>query len=434
MTDTSIFTPDYKLSPFWWDTTPRPVIEPTPLPASVDVAVVGSGYTGLHAALQTCRGGRHTVVFDSGDAGFGCSTRNGGQISTSIKPDLDNLTQRYGAETAMQIAGNGYHALDWIAEFLSKEQFECDFQIDGRFHAAHSAKAFNYLVTALKDQPKGFEVPYRIVPRDEQHTELGTDAYFGGVVYEKHASIDPACYHQQLLDRVQAAGADVQANCAVESITPSATGDGFTLKTVRGELHAREVVIATNGYTGDLTPWLQRRVIPIGSYIIATDRIAPDVMQRLMPTQRIVSDTRKVVYYYRPSPDHTRILFGGRVSTSETDPAQSAPLLKRDLVALFPELDSVRISHSWMGFVAYTFDTLAHAGTHDGLHYAMGYCGSGVSMASYLGMRIGRKILGTDNEPLGVDSIDFPTRPLYTGKPWFLAPTVAYYRFRDRLG
>lgn len=431
MTDNPVFTSDYSLNPYWWDATPRPVIEPGDLPASVDVAVIGSGYTGLNAALVTSRGGRQTVVFDAEDAGYGCSTRNGGQISTSVKPDLAGLTRRYGAQTALQIASNGHHALDWIAEFVSSEQLDCDFNVSGRFHGAHSEKAFRQLVADLENQPTELNVPFRVVPRSEQHAELGTDVYFGGVVFENHASIDPARFHQQLLERVLSAGAEVHPHCAVENITPSA--NGFKLQTARGDLHAREVVIATNGYTGKLTPWQRRRVIPIGSYIIATEQIAPDLMKRLMPTQRILGDTRKVVYYYRPSPDHTRILFGGRVSSSETDPARSAPLLKRDLVNLFPELESVRISHSWMGYVAYTFDTLAHAGKHDGLYYAMGYCGSGVSMASYFGMRIGQQILGLDDGQLGVDNIEFPTRPLYTGKPWFLAPTVAYYRWRDRL-
>ena len=117
-------------------------------------------------------------------------------------------------------------------------------------------------------------------------------------------------------------------------------------------------------------------------------------MARLMPKDRIVSDTRKVVYYYRASPDGQRILFGGRVSPNETDPRISGPLLHAELVRLFPELQGTRISHSWCGFVAYTFDELAHIGQHDGLYYAMGYCGSGVGMAGYLGMRIGQQVLG----------------------------------------
>ena len=192
--------------------------------------------------------------------------------------------------------------------------------------------------------------------------------------------------------------------------------------------------MATNGYTGAPTPWLRRRVIPIGSYVIATEPIAQDVMDWVMPTDRIVSDSRKVVYYYRPSPDRRRIIFGGRVTSGETDPRISGVRLRRDLVRLFPELSAVRVSHSWMGFVAYTFDTLAHIGRRDGIHYAMGYCGSGVSMAAYLGTRIGQQLLGRPEGRTALDDVRFQTRPLYNGKPWFLAASVAFYRWRDAFG
>ena len=155
------------------------------------------------------------------------------------------------------------------------------------------------------------------------------------------------------------------------------------------------------------------------------------MMDRLFPTDRVVTDTCKVVYYYRPSPDRTRVLFGGRVSATETDPTISGPRLHTDMCRLFPELEGIKVSHSWMGTVAYTFDELAHAGTHDGVHYSMGYCGSGVSIASYFGMRLGQKVLGTPEGRTAFDGLPFPTRPFYTGKPWFLPATVAFYRWRD---
>ncbi len=228
------------------------------------------------------------------------------------------------------------------------------------------------------------------------------------------------------------AGTVIVENCPATRIARN--GKGFAVTTQRGVIAARDVIVATNGYTGTITPWQRRRVIPIGSYVIATEPLPQDLMDRLMPSQRVVSDTRKVVYYYRPSPDRTRIVFGGRVSAAETDPRISGPRLHADLVALFPELEAVRVSHSWMGFVAYTFDTLAHTGVHDGIHYAMGYCGSGVSMASYLGMRTGQKVLGLSEGHTSFDDIGFQTRPFYTGKPWFLSASVAYYRWLDRRG
>ena len=259
---------------------------------------------------------------------------------------------------------------------------------------------------------------------------MGTDTYFGGVVFEKHASLDPGRYHQGLLDRALGAGVQIVAHCPVTEVDKN--GPGFEVKSPKGTVRARDVIVATNGYTSAITPWQRRRVIPIGSYIIATEPLAPQVAERLMPRDRAYSDSRKVVHYYRLSPDGTRILFGGRVSVGETDTVKSAPLLRRNLIEIFPELSEVKISHSWMGFVAYTFDTLAHTGQQDGLHYAMGYCGSGVSMASYMGRRVGNKVLGLAEGRTGSDDVVFQTRPLYSGNPWFLSGSVAYYRWRDR--
>ena len=434
--DPTLFTTDAKLAPYWWDRVPRPALPAAELPARADVVVVGSGYTGLHAALQTARGGRATLVLDAEDAGFGCSTRNGGQVSTSVKPAFADLARRHGEARAREIVREGQRSLAWLGEFIAAEGIDCDYGVVGRFHAAHNPHQFELLAHAATHQTPGLEVPAEVVPRAEQRRELGTDAYWGGVLYTPHASVDPARYHQGLLQRVLASGATVAARCPATRIEKigSGGGDVFAVHTPRGTVRTRDVVIASNGYTGTLTPWLRRRVIPIGSYIIATEALPAALMDRLMPTQRIVSDTRRIVYYYRPSPDRTRILFGGRVSTDETDPAVSGPLLLADLVALFPELAGTRISHSWCGFVAYTFDTVMHVGRHDGMHYAMGYCGSGVGMGSYLGMRLGQQVLGLPEGRTAFDDLPFPTRPLYTGKPWFLAASVRWYRWLDGRG
>lgn len=418
-----------KPTPYWWDATPRPALPATPLPARADVVVIGSGYTGLHAALVAARAGRDVVVLDAEEAGFGCSTRNGGQVSTSIKPGFTELVRRHGPEVAHAILRTGRESLAWTGDFIAREGIDCDFRVCGRFHAAHSQAAYEKLVRSLHDHAPGFKAPVEIVPRPEQRRELGTDAYHGGVVFTQHASLDPGKYHQGLLDRALAAGVRVIPRCKATGLTADSLGQ--RVRTAQGEVLARQVVVATNGYTGTLVPWLRRRVVPIGSYIIATEELPAETMAKLMPHGRIASDTRKLVYYYRPSPDGKRILFGGRVSLHETDPGISGPKLRAELVHLFPELAGVGISHSWGGFVAYTFDTLAHTGERDGIFYAMGYCGSGVGMAGYLGMRLGERLIGRGEGALGLDAIPFQTRPLYTGNPWFLAPSVAWYRWRD---
>ena len=435
--NSQLFAEDYKNQSYWWDRTPRPILPETLLPDKADVAIVGSGYTGLCAALQTARGGRHTVVLDAHDAGWGCSTRNGGQISTSIKPSVAELTPKYDHEHAFNIVKEGHNALAWIGEFIHTENIDCDFRRAGRFYGAHKPSQYEKLAQRLKNQTKGLEIEAHLVPHSEQHREIDTDTYYGGLVFRQHASLDPGRYHQGLLNRVLDSSTAVLSHCPVHQIERD--GNQFKLTTSRGVLKARNVVIASNGYTGritpDLAPWLQRRIIPIGSYIIATEPLPDGLMDKLIPNDRVITDTRRLVYYYRASPDRQRILFGGRVSLKETNPQISGPLLHAEMVRIFPALKNIRISHSWVGFVAYTFDEMPNVGEHPeypGMYYAMGYCGSGISLASYFGTRIGQQVLGLAEGNTALDNIRFQTRPLYSGNPWFLAPSIRYYRWLDK--
>ena len=426
-----IFTSDYKLTPYWWDETPRPVFENFALPAGADVVIIGAGYTGVSAALELTRAGRDVVVIDAEDAGWGCSSRNGGMISTSIKPSFEQLARRHGERSALNILAEGHASLSWIKDFVASEKIDCDFRVSGKFLAAHNSASFEKAASLLSHQPKGLEVKGHVVPRSEQHREIGTDAYYGGVVFEDHASTDPAKLHQGLLERAISAGAYVLPNCLVLGIENQANEHLIT--TVKGTIRARDVIVATNGYTKSASPWHRRRVIPIGSYMIATEPLPCALMDRLMPTHRTIGDTRRVIYYYRPSEDRSRIIFGGRVTGGETNTLQSGPLLYRDLVQLFPDLVGYKVSHTWMGFVGYTFDDLAHVGKHQGIYYALGYCGSGVAMSNYLGTKVAQQLLGKNEGKTAFDGLSFQTRPLYTGNPWFLSASVEYFRMRDRL-
>lgn len=425
------FAPDFVAGPYWTDgMAPAPALPADP-PKLADVVVVGSGYTGLNAALETARGGRTTVVLEAGDPGAGCSTRNGGQISTSIKPSLAALAERHGETRARAIRAEGRVALAWIEEFVRAEGIDCGFRRAGRFHGAHTPAHYERMVRAAERNRRDEGIEAHAVPRAEQGRELGSAFYAGGVVYPDFAALHPAQYHRGLLLSALASGVQVVPHCRALSV--ERRSQGFEVVTERGTIRAGDVVIATNGYTTGLTPWLRRRVIPIGSYVIATEPLERTTLDRLFPTGRMATDSRRVVFYYGPSPDRSRLVFGGRVSADETDPRVSGPRLHAEMVRIFPELAATRISHSWCGFVAYTFDELAHCGVHDGVHYAMGYCGSGVSMASYLGMRSGRRVLGLRDGASALDDLPFPTRPLYGGKPWFLPAAVTWYRWRDRL-
>lgn len=425
------FADDYLPEPYWWDRSP-PDRTDADLPAEADIAIVGAGYTGLHAALVTARAGLATVVIDAGAPGAGCSTRNGGQVSTSVKPSFAALAQRHGEARATAILRDGQASLDFTQAVIAREGIDADFRVVGRLHGAHHPRALSRLKAAIAAPNPAFADDARLLTRDGMASEIGTDAYVGGAIYPHHASLDPGRYHAGLLRRVRDAGATVVPEARateLERLTP-----GFRLRTAKGAIRAGKVILATNGYTGPLSPWHRRRVIPIGSYVIATEPLPADLMDRLLPTDRILSDTRRLVTYYRPSPDRTRILYGGRVSLAETDPDVTGPRLLADLRRLFPDLRDTRISRSWCGTVGYTFDTLAHAGEDDGLFHAMGYCGSGVGMAGYLGMKTGQKAAGLGDAETAFDRLPQPTRPFYTGDPWFLAPSVMVYRVRDRFG
>ena len=330
----------------------------------------------------------------------------------------------------MRILREGHNALDWIEQFVATEGIDCDYSRVGRFCGAHSEKQFAGLKTRIEQTPEEFIRDSYLVDRSDQWDELGSHAYYGGMVSTRHASLDPAKYHQGLLQLAIEAGVEVVDYCKVEKIHRA--NGGFRVMTSKGEVAADKVVVATSGYTGNATPWHQRRIIPIGSYIIATEPIDGGLMKVLMPKNRVIVDTKKLVVYYRTSPDGQRILFGGRVSIGEIEARRSVPKMHRLMCEIFPQLQNVKVSHCWMGFVGYTFDGLPHIGEDEGLFYSMGYCGSGISLSSYLGSKVGQQVIGHRDGETALSEPNFQTRPLYSGKPWFLAPSVGYYRIRDR--
>jgi glycine/D-amino acid oxidase-like deaminating enzyme len=428
-----LFAPDHKLEPFWLDDTPAPALGTPEPPGSADVAVVGSGYTGLAAALTLAREGRGVVVFDAEAAGYGCSSRNGGQCGGGLKPGFDGLSARYGKARALAMYREARASLEYLAEVVEREAIACRFARPGRFIGAHRPGHYETMARHFETLRREVGLDCHAVPRAEQHGEIGSDIYYGGGVVAGHAALHPALYHRGLLERALGAGAVVVPHTPVTRIERS--GAGFAVTHGRGTLAAGNVIVATNGYTNRdrALPALRRRVIPIGSYMIATEPLAPGLIDRLMPKNRVLNDSRRVVLYWRATPDRTRIVFGGRVALAETDPLVSGPKLHAVMRRIHPELAEVKISHSWMGFVAYTFDHLPHLGVHDGLHFAMGYCGTGVAMASWLGRKVALKVLGAPEGATAFDDLAFQTRPFYNGTPWFLAGAVLYYRLRDQL-
>ena len=429
--DTSFYSEDVKFTPYWWEAAPRVPTPDLALPPSADVVIVGSGYSGLSAALTLARAGRDVLVLEREDPGFGASSRNGGAFGASLRISFATMVGKFGLEQATAYYRGAREALATLASVIEEEKIDCHFRRVGRFTGAHRPADYESLARDLDLQRKHLGFDGEMVPRGEQRRYIGTDHYHGGRFTAWDGNLHPGLYHSGLLARVRDAGATVIGRAAVTAIARD--GDGFVVSARGAGVRAKQVMVATNGYGGALSPWLKRRLIPLQSQIIATEPLEPELMAKLMPGARQLGDTCKLHHYYRTSPDGRRILFGGRAGQREVDdPRSSGTHLYRRLVALFPELKGVRITHSWAGFIAYTFDHLPHMAEHDGIHYAAGYCGSGVAMATYLGRKTALKMIGSPDAANAFDTAH-PTRPLYTGRPWFMGPIIWYKGLQDAL-
>jgi glycine/D-amino acid oxidase-like deaminating enzyme len=417
-------------TPLWMQNSGMPPSS-APLPSRVDVLVIGAGYTGLSAARETAAAGRSTLVLDAGEFGAGCSSRNGGQVAYSIKPSYNSLKARLGADRAFRICRESLDAVESLRS-MATQGGDFGWREDGCFFGAHTSRHFVRMARDAEHQPRGLEQRISVVTEAEQHDEIASDFYHGGCVYHDDASVDPMRMLLALMRLALDSGTRLVDRCPVGAV--NRTRDGFEALTPRGVVHARQILLATNGYSGSLSPWHRRRVIPIGSYQIATEPLGAERVRSLIPHGRNIVDSRRVVVYFRPSTDGERIIFGGRAALAERDPLACVPRLRQMLERVFPQLKSVRVSHAWVGWVAYTFDTLPHLGQHDGVYYCMGYCGQGVPLAPYFGKRIGQQMLGLPEGRTALDGLPFPSRPYYHGKPWFLAPSVFAYRVFDALG
>jgi glycine/D-amino acid oxidase-like deaminating enzyme len=426
----SSFAPELSTRPYWWQDAPPEPADQNALPTWVDVAVIGSGYCGMTAALELARAGALVAVLDSGAIGAGASTRNGGIVGGAVKLDWQHLARRYGRSRATALLDGARASFDFLEELIAREGLAAEYRRCGRFLLACSPRQFELWsrqVAALGERAEGV----RLLPRARQREEIGSDRYHGGVLIEPAGGLHPARFHAALRDVARAAGALLHGHAGVLRMSRDAAG--FALATARGPLQAAEVIVATNGYTGPLTPELRRRVVPVSSYIIATEELPLELTRMLSPNERTFVDGNRLLAYFRLSPDRRRVLFGGRVSLRDVDERHSALGLFRRMVRIWPELGGCRISHSWKGAIAFTFDRLPHMGMSAGAHFAMGCNGSGVAMAAYLGHQLAQKLLGRTNRPCPFDGLDFPTRPLYHGTPWFLPAVSAWYRWRDAL-
>jgi glycine/D-amino acid oxidase-like deaminating enzyme len=422
---------------YWLTTAQMPGTDAArPLPSRVDVATIGAGFTGLSAARTLAKRGASVTVLESESIGWGASSRNGGMVLTGMKLGVNQLIRMYGRDLTRRMYATSLETIDCVEQIIREEAIDCDFSRCGHLEVACKQKHFDDYARQVDVIAREFNHQLRVVQRNELNAEIGSNIYHGGMVDEVSAGLNPARYVAGLGRAATKAGAEIFEHTRVEGLQrESRQGEaGWKITTSRGPLWAREVFVGTSGYTGKATPALRKRIIPIGSFIIATQPLPEALAHELSPHNRMIYDSKNYLYYYRLTPDR-RMLFGGRAAffpENDQTVCRSAEILRRGMIEVYPQLRDAKIDYAWGGTLDFAFDIMPHSGQLDGMYYAVGYAGHGVAMATYQGQRMAELIAGDKPENPFV-GINFPGAPLwlYNGRPWFLPFAGAWYKFLD---
>jgi glycine/D-amino acid oxidase-like deaminating enzyme len=421
---------------YWLTTVEMPAPPAQPLPEKVDVAIIGGGFTGLSAALALAKRGAKVAVLESETIGWGASSRNGGMVLSGLKLGVNQLISKYGRDLARRMYAASLESIDAVERLVKEENIACDFARTGHLEVACKQAHFNDYARQAEVIGREFDHSLRVVGRDQLREEIGSDIYYGGMVDEVSAGLNPARYVAGLGVAAMRAGAQICERARLQNIQRETRdgAPGFRINSSRGSLWARNVFVGTSGYTGAATPALRKKIIPIGSFIIATE-VLPDALGReLSPRNRQIYDSKNYLYYYRLTPDN-RMLFGGRAAffpeTGRTI-RKSVEILRLGMIDVYPQLRSTKVEYVWGGTLDFCFDVMPHAGQMDGIYFAVGYAGHGVAMATLQGQKMAELIAdGKADNPF--TEIPMPGAPfgLYNGKPWFLPFAGAYYKVLD---
>ena len=415
--------------PFWWEAAPREAEAEQKLPIRCDCVVVGAGYAGLVATLTLAEAGRDVVVCEAGPPGYGGSSRSGGMIGHGHRIPYSMMRNRYGADKARALVAEGIASLEFIKNLIRLRGLDAGLQEVGRLRGAWTLADYDSMGREADLLRGDFGLPVDVVSKADMQREVATDAYQGGLLFHSHGGVHPALYQQSLLGSARQAGARVFGYTPVTAWERD--GAGFRVTTTRGVIAAREVLLASNGYTTAPFHKQAAALVSIPSFLIATEVIGEQRVRALIPNLRMIVETREKHLYYRPSPDGERLILGGRAALHPIPLDEARRRLQRELVALFPDLRDVAITHTWTGHVAMTRSDLPGIGQCDGLWYALGCNGSGVALMTYLGHKLAQKILGETQGATAFDEIPFKTVPFYNGNPWFLPLMTYWLRARD---
>ena len=373
----------------WHEGVEWPQSDPTPLPPAADVVVVGGGYAGLSAARTFAELGHETVLLEADPIGTGASTRNGGMVIPELKAGPEKLVKSYG-DLGRRLHLEVNEAFDHVEALIRDRGIDCDYSRTGQLFLAHSTRVVDTLrETAAEHRRSGEDV--RFLGADDLSSEIGSRVFPAGILFERTGSLQPAKFHAALARMAIGAGASVHANTRATAIIDSAGGS--ILDTSGGTIRARHVVIATNATADGLLPQLKRRVVPVGSFIIATEVLDPAMAASISPRGRMMVDSRNLLAYWRLTPDG-RLAFGGRKSLGPTSVASAADFLYESMLRVHPQLTGTGIDFAWGGDVAMTVDRMPHVGRFGNAWYLTGCNGSGVALMPWLGSRLASAIHG----------------------------------------
>ncbi len=424
---------------YWLETVTAPPAQSAhDLPESVDVAVVGAGFCGLSAARTLAKRGVKVAVLEAETFGWGASSRNGGMVLTGMKLPVPALIKRYGRGAVRKMYAASLESIDCVEQIVREEKIDCTFSRCGHLEVACKQAHFDGYEESAALVKREFNHELRIIPKSELRGEIGSGIYYGGMVDEASAGLNPARYVAGLAHAAQRAGACLYDHTRVTSVEPEIKNNArkFRLKTSTGAISAREIILASGAYTTEATPALRKKIIPIGSYIIATDILNADLARELSPRNRMIYDSKHFLYYYRLTPD-SRMLFGGRAAffpETENTVRQSAEILRRGMIDVYPQLRDTKVEFVWGGTLDFTLDVMPHAGKIDSMYFAAGFAGHGVAAATWFGAKLAGLICGEPND-IPFDGIRFPAAPLglRSGNTWALPLAGAWYKILDWL-
>ncbi|MCK5931980.1 MAG: FAD-binding oxidoreductase [Fulvimarina manganoxydans] len=424
-----------KLTSYWLDTSkPFSGGAMGPLEETYDVAVIGGGLTGSSAALTLARKGARVALLEAETIGNAASGRNGGMCNNGFAQDYGVMSERLGREAADTLYRAFDLGVDTVERLIREEGIDCNFARVGKLKLAAKPEHYDKLARAQELLAAHVDPDTEMVTRADLPGEVGSDRYYGGLIYRKSATIHIGRFVRGLAEAAARHGASIFEHTPMTGLK-RAPGGGHIVQTPRGETRVRQVLLASGiSHTGRPLSWVRRRIVPVGAFLIVTEPLPVETLDRLVPRRRNCVDTKNLVNYFRTTPDN-RLLFGGRARFAVSNPAsdqKSGAILRASLNEVFPELRDARIDYCWGGMVDMTRDRLPRAGERDGIYYSMGYSGHGTQMSTLMGT-IMADVMDGQAEANPWKNFDWPAIPGHFGKPWFLPVVGAYYRIKDRL-